>query len=146
MKQELVRDWMIPEPVTISIDAGLIDAHARMQKYDIRRLPVLDGNDQLVGIITLGDVREASPSDATSLSIWELHYLLAKLKISEIFTPNSITVEETDTIATAARLMLENKVSGLPVVEAGGKLVGIITESDIFRLVVQKWTEAEGES
>ena len=141
MKQELVRKWMTPDPIKISIDASLTDAHELLQEYDIRRLPVVDKQGHLIGIVTLGDVREASPSDATSLSIWEVHYLLAKLKIREIMTPDPITIYTTDTIADAANVMLEHKISGLPVVDPDGRLVGVITESDIFRLVVQAWGE-----
>lgn len=143
MKQELVRKWMTPNPITIALEASLTDAHALLREYDIRRLPVVDEDGQLVGIITLGDVREASPSDATSLSVWELHYLLTKLKITEIMTSDPLTVYTADTIAETANLMLENKISGLPVVEPDGKLVGIITESDIFRMVVQQWGETK---
>ena len=139
MKQELVRKWMTPNPVTIDLDTSLTDVHALLREYDIRRLPVIDKDGHLAGIVTLGDIREASPSDATSLSIWELHYLLTKLKITEIMTPDPLTIYTTGTIAEAANLMLKNKISGLPVVEPAGKLVGIITESDIFRLVVQQW-------
>lgn len=146
MKQELVRRWMTPDLITISPNDSLVDAHALMRDNNIRRLLVVNKNGELVGIVTLGDVREASPSDATSLSVWELNYLLLKLKISEIMTRDPITVYTTDTIAEAANLMLENKVSGLPVVEPTGKLVGIITESDIFRLVVENWGQAELEA
>lgn len=146
MKQELVRRWMTPDPITIGPNDSLVDAHALMRDNNIRRLPVVNKDGELVGIVTLGDVREASPSDATSLSVWELNYLLLKLKISEIMSRDPITVYTTDTIAEAANLMLENKVSGLPVVEPTGKLVGIITESDIFRLVVENWGQAELET
>lgn len=146
MKQELVRRWMTPDPITIDPNNNLVDAHALMRDNNIRRLPVVNKNGELVGIVTLGDVREASPSDATSLSVWELNYLLLKLRISEIMTRDPITVYTSDTIAEAANLMLENKVSGLPVVEPTGKLVGIITESDIFRLVVENWGQTELEA
>ena len=143
MKQELIHKWMTPDPITIDINASLTDAHLLLKKHTIRRLPVVGKGGQLKGIATLGDVKEASPSEATSLSIWEIHYLLAKLKIAEIMTPNPITVSTNDTIAVAANLMLENKISGLLVLEPDGKLVGIITESDIFRLVVQQWGEVD---
>ena len=146
MKRELVRNWMTPNPIKISIEASLTDAHDLLKEYNIRRLPVVNKRGHLVGIVTLGDIREASPSDATSLSIWEVHYLLAKLKIREIMTLDPITIYTTDTIADAANVMLEHKISGLPVVEPDGRLVGIITESDIFRLVVQAWGEANIEA
>lgn len=146
MKTELVANWMTPDPITIAQDTSLTDAHELLRDHNIRRLPVVNRKGELVGIVTLGDIREASPSDATTLSIWEMNYLLAKLRIAEIMTPDPITVKATATIAEAARLMLENKVSGLPVLDASGKMVGIITESDIFRLVVQEWTQAEAEA
>ena len=139
MQQELVRKWMTPDPVTINLNTSLTDVHALLREHDIRRLPVIDEQGHLVGIVTLGDIREASPSNTTSLSIWELQYLLSKLKITEIMTPDPVTIYTTDTIAEAAQVMLQNKISGLPVVEPDGSLAGIITESDIFRLVVQQW-------
>jgi len=108
-----------------------------MKKYNIRRLPVVDG-DKLVGIVTRGDLRGAQPSEATSLSIFELHYLVGRITLRQIMTPNPITIPLTATVQDAARLMLQRKVAGLPVMD-GGKLVGIITESDIFRMVVSMW-------
>ena len=138
MKTELVMHWMSHEPITVTPGTGLHDAHDILRKYGIRRLPVVDKNGKLVGIVTRGDIREASPSDVTSLTVWEINYLLTKLKIKEIMTPHPITVYTTDTITKAAKFMLENKISGLPVVDpVDGALKGIITESDIFRLVVQ---------
>jgi acetoin utilization protein AcuB len=142
MKKELVFRWMSHDPITVTPDTGLLDADKIMHKYDIRRLPVVNDDGELIGIVTWGDIREASPSDATSLSIWELKYLLAKVKVKEIMTRAPITVNATDTINTAASLMLENKVGGLPVIDsASGTLRGIITESDIFRLIVRTWME-----
>jgi acetoin utilization protein AcuB len=146
MKTELVMHWMSYEPITVAPGVGLHDADNILRKYGIRRLPVVDKNGKLVGIVTRGDIREASPSDATSLTVWEINHLLDKLKIKDIMTPHPITVYTTDTITKAANLMLENKVSGLPVVDpADGTLKGIITESDIFRLVVQTWDRTEAE-
>lgn len=134
MKEQLVKDWMTPEPITVSSQASMPEAYRLMKDEAIRRLPVVD-EGKLVGIVTLGDVREASASDATSLSIFELNYLLAMLPVGEIMTPDPITVTSTTAISRAAQLMLEHKVAGLPVVDHG-KLVGIITESDIFRMLV----------
>jgi CBS domain-containing protein len=142
MKQELVKDWMTRNVVTITPDTTLPEAHRLMTEKRVRRLPVMR-NDFLVGIITLGDVRGAEPSGATSLSIWELNYLLSQLKIEEIMTRNLITISPYATIGQAAETMLEYKVSGLPVVDGEMKLVGIITESDIFRMVVQGWHQVD---
>jgi acetoin utilization protein AcuB len=106
----------------------------------IRRLPVMKKN-RLVGIITRGDVRGAEASGATSLNIWELNYILAKLDVEKIMTPQPITISPEASLAEAAQVMLKHKISSLPVVDKQEKLVGIITESDIFRLVVRAWNQ-----
>ena len=142
MKQELVKVWMTKNVLTANPDTTLPEAHQIMMDNNVRRLPVVDKNGRLLGIVTLGDVRGAQPSEATSLSIWEMNYLLANLQLKKIMTPDPVTVEPDATIGEAARLMLENKVSGLPVVDEDGKLRGIITESDIFSMVVlHEWEE-----
>jgi CBS domain-containing protein len=132
---EMVRDWMTTNPVVIQVSTPLSDAHRIMSENKVRRLPVMDG-ERLVGIITRGDIRGAEASEATSLSIWELNYLLSKLNIDQVMTRQLITVSPDSTIGEAAQLMLDNKIAGLPVLD-GEKLVGIITESDIFRLLVK---------
>ena len=142
MKKELVKNWMTREVITLAPDTTLPEAHRLMSDYQIRRIPVVN-EGRLVGIVTLGDVREAEPSDATSLSIWEMNYLLTQLKVAAVMTQNPITISPFATISEAAWAMLEYKVSGLPVVDENEKVVGIITESDIFRLVVQEWDKME---
>jgi acetoin utilization protein AcuB len=139
-RQELIKDWMTKEVVVVSPKTTVPDAHRLMTEKGIRRLPVMD-RDKLVGIVTRGDVRGAEPSEATTLSIWELNYLLARLKLSEIMTRKPVTISPNATVGEAAQVMLDNKISGLPVVDGNGKLVGIITESDIFRLVAAAWQE-----
>ncbi len=136
MDRILVRNWMTREPITVDVKTTLPEAHRLMKECRIRRLPVME-HGKLVGIVTLGDVREASPSDATTLSIFELNYLLSRLTVSEIMTRNPITVTPETPIRQSAKLMLEHKIGGLPVME-NNKLVGIITESDIFRVLVQE--------
>lgn len=136
LKQYKVRDWMTPNPITISPKTTLPEAHQIMKEKRIRRLPVVDEEGRLVGIVTLGDIREASPSDATSLSIFELNYLLARLTVDKIMSRKVITVTPDTPIYEAARLMLEHKIGGLPVV-VDSRVVGIITESDIFKMVVR---------
>ena len=138
MKQDLVKHWMTRDVITITPDTSLPEAHHLMTEKHIRRLPVVD-HGQLVGIVTLGDVRGAEPSSASTLSVWELHHLLGKLTVYKIMTREPTTISQEATISTAAEIMLEKKFSGLPVVDDVGKLVGIITESDIFRLVVREW-------
>lgn len=144
MKKELVKNWMSRDVLTIGVDTKLSDAHQMMIDYRIRRLPVVN-DDQLVGILSIGDVREAEPSEGTSLSIWEVNYLLSELKVGKLMTPNPITISPYATIGEAAWMMLEYKISGLPVVNKQKKIIGIITESDIFRLVVQEWGQFETE-
>jgi acetoin utilization protein AcuB len=135
MDNYVVREWMTTSPVTITPKTSLSEAHRLMKQKKVRRLPVVD-NGRLVGIVALSDVLEAEPSGATTLSIYELNYLLAELKVDKIMKHNVITVVPTTTIREAARIMLENKIGGLPVTE-NGNLVGIITESDIFRMIVR---------
>jgi len=138
VRRHLVKDWMTPDPITIDPQTTLPEAGRLMKECNIRRLPVVESG-RLVGIVTLGDVREASPSNATSLSIYELNYLISRLTIGELMTRDPISIAPDTSIEAAARLMLEHKIGGLPVVDRD-KVVGIITESDIFRLLV---TEGE---
>jgi acetoin utilization protein AcuB len=141
MQTQLVRDWMTPDPITVPGNTTLPEAHDLMKKHKIRRLLVAD-DGELMGIVTLGDIRGAEPSEATSLSIFEIHYLLSRLTLDKIMTRNVIAVSPNDPVGKAARLMYENKIAGLPVVDEG-RVVGIITESDVFRMVVELW-EREG--
>ena len=127
---------MTSEVISVSPKASLIDVKRLMSSNHIRRLPVVD-KGKLVGIVTLGDVREASPSDATSLSVYELNFLLARLTVDQFMTRSVITVTPYTEIYATAELMLEHKIGGLPVV-SNGKLVGIVTESDIFRVLVKE--------
>lgn len=140
MKQELVKDWMTANPVTITASTTLPEAHRLMMEHRIRRLPVME-KGRLVGIVTLGDVRGAEPSGATSLSVWEINYLISRLRIEEIMTPRPFTIRQEATLGEAAEMMLKYKVSGLPVLNEQDELIGIITESDIFRMVVDEWMQ-----
>ncbi|MBK8985854.1 MAG: CBS domain-containing protein [Chloroflexi bacterium] len=146
MKLELVNEWMTRDLITISPTASLPDAYDLMTSHKIRRLPVVDENGRLLGIVTYGDVRGARPSPATSLNIWELNFMLARLSVAEIMTPDPLTISEHATIGEAAQMLLTHTIGSLPVVNAQGTLVGIITESDIFRLVVHEWQRAQGDS
>lgn len=132
-----VRMWMSTEVITVEADTPILEARDAMKQHNIRRLPVMD-KGKLVGIVTQGDIQEAGPSDATSLSIWELNYLLARTKVSDIMTPEEdlITVDPNDSVEQVALLMREKKVSGLPVLEDNENLVGIVTESDIFSILL----------
>ncbi|NWG17589.1 MAG: CBS domain-containing protein [Chloroflexi bacterium] len=136
-----VSEWMTSPVITVSPSTSISAAHQIMKENGIRRVPVVE-NDHLVGIITIGDVREASPSDATTLSIWELNYLWAQLTVERVMSRKVKTVSAEQCILDAAQLMLDHKVSGLPVVDENGKLLGILTESDIFRMLVKSRTQA----
>lgn len=132
-----VSEWMTSPVQTVTPETPISEAHQMMKEKKIRRLPVVDQHGKLIGIVTIGDIREASPSDATTLSIWELNYLWAQLTISKVMTRNPLTIRIDAPILDAAQIMLEKKISGLPVVDDDGKLVGILTESDIFRMLVK---------
>ena len=137
MTQVLVKEVMAKEVKTVSPDMVLPDVHQMMSRNNIRRVPVMDG-DKLMGIVTLSNIQQATPSDATSLSVWEMNYLLAKLTIKKIMTSPVMTVGEDDPISKAANMMLANKFGGIPVVNSADRLVGMVTESDIFRLVAER--------
>jgi len=145
MKLELVRDWMTRDIITISPDTSILEAGQLMVDRTIRRLPVVE-NEALTGIVTYGDVRGARATVTGSLDIWELSYRLSKLTIREIMTPNPVTVSPDDTIGQAAQLMLNYMIGGLPVMDHNGRLVGIITESDIFRVVVRHWMHSDSDT
>ena len=134
MNTQIVRDWMTPNPTIITPKTPLPEAQELMMDNNIRRLPVVK-REKLVGIVTLGDIREAMPSDVTSLTIHEMTYLLDRLYAREFMTGDPVTVSPNATIAEAARLMLDYKVGGLPVME-DGELDGIITETDFCRLLI----------
>jgi len=127
------------QPVeSVHVDTPVADAYNMMMQKGIRRLPVVE-HDKLVGIVTLGDLREARPSPAISLSIYELNYLLSKLTVGQVMTHSPYTVTADVAMPAAARMMLERKISGLPVVDEQQHVVGIITESDIFRMLIDQW-------
>jgi len=127
-----VKDRMSTNVMVVQMDSSLTEAFRIMKENKIRRLPVME-KDKLVGIVTLTDLNRAAPSSATSLSIHELNYLLAKTKIKDILPKKQevLTISSDSYIETAARIMRHNVISGLPVVD-DGKLVGIVTETDIF--------------
>jgi len=127
---------MTRNPITITPDVTVPEAQAIMRREKIKRLPVLDNKGKLVGIVTTLDLIHASPSPATSLDIYELHYLLSKLKVEKVMTRKVITVDEDLPIEEAARIMADNGISGLPVMR-GNVLIGIITETDLFKLFIE---------
>ena len=134
-----VRMWMTADIITVSPEAPIVEALDMMKQHLVRRLPVVDKANKVVGIITQGDIHEAGPSGATSLSIWELNYLIAKITVEEIMAKgdNLVTVGPDETIERAAMLMRKNKVGGLPVTDEQGVIQGIITESDLFEVLIE---------
>lgn len=137
----LVTDIMTPYLVTIDKYANLGEAYEKMLKNRIRRIPVTE-DDKLVGIITIKDILDAKPSDIRhSLNSEELYELLSTIVVEQIMSHNPIKIYQTDTLGHAAELMLDNKIGGLPVIDANKNLVGLITESDIFRTIVKKWRD-----
>jgi acetoin utilization protein AcuB len=146
MKKQLVKDWMSSDVITITADKTLPEANQLLVREEIRRLPVVDGEGKLIGIVSLGDIRSSQPSPATALSVWELNYLLSTLRIEKVMTRNPVSIRPEATIGEAARTMLENRISGLPVVDAENHVIGMITESDIFSMVVLHEWGGEGGS
>lgn len=134
---------MTPNPVTITSTMTVSEATNLMKSNKFRRLPVVDGG-KLVGIVTDRDLREVSPSPATTLSVHELNYLLAKMVIKDIMKTDVITIGVDATIEEAALVMYNKKIGGLIVVDAIGAVVGIITETDIFKCFVDVMGLAEG--
>jgi acetoin utilization protein AcuB len=131
----LVKGWMTSDVMTIDEDTSMMKASQIMKENNVRRLPVMH-KGKLVGMVTDRDIKEASPSKATTLDVHELYYLLSELKVKDIMSKNIITIGPEDTVEKAAVIMLEHRISGLPVMNEKGKLVGVITQGDIFKVLV----------
>jgi acetoin utilization protein AcuB len=132
----LVYERMSRHPLTVKPNTPVDAALKRMREEKIRRFPVVDNEGKLVGIVSDKDLLYAAPSPATSLSIYELHYLYSRITIEQVMSQDVITVDENDPLEEAARIMVDNKVGGLPVMREG-TLVGIITETDIFKTFME---------
>jgi acetoin utilization protein AcuB len=122
--------------ITVPPDTPMQDALNLMRKEHIRRLPVVDHRGALIGMVSERDLLHASPSDATSLSVWELNYLLSKVTVDKIMTRQVISVTKDTPLEEAARIMADSKVGGLPVT-SDGHVVGIITETDLFKVFLE---------
>jgi acetoin utilization protein AcuB len=131
----LVENRMKRDPITISPETGILEASRLLRQHKIRHLPVVRGG-RLVGILTDRDLKRVSPSPATSLSVYEVNYLLDKLEAKEVMIKQVVTVTPRTTIEDAARLLLTHKIGSLPVVD-GEVLVGIITETDVLEALVE---------
>jgi acetoin utilization protein AcuB len=121
--------------ITVDVKDSMHDAMKHLKEHDIRMLPVMK-KGKLVGIITDRDLKRASASDATTLEIHELLYLLTRVKVKDIMTKDVITVPPDFTVEETAQVLQKNRISGTPVVDADGKLVGTITQTDLFRVLI----------
>lgn len=130
-----VKNKMTRDPYTIESDSPITDAIALMKEKNLKRVPVLKDN-KVVGMLTEGDIQKVSPNKATSLSIFEINYLLGKMTVSNAMRKPVFSISENAFLEEAAVMMRTNRISALPVVE-NGKLVGIITESDIFDAFIE---------
>ena len=131
----LVENWMNPNVITVDADDSMLDATKLLKEHNIRHLPVLE-KGKLVGVITDRDLKRASASDATTLEAHELLYLIANIKVREIMTKNPITVPYNYTIEEAAEILLQAKISGMPVVDKDGDVIGTITQTDLFKVLI----------
>jgi acetoin utilization protein AcuB len=130
-----VQDWMSKDLVTIDEDTSIMKASKVMKQNDIQHLPVLS-KGRLVGIVSDRDLKEATPSKATTLDIHEMYYLLDKIVVKSLMSKTLFTITPGDTVEKAAAVMLKNHISALPVVDAKGALAGILTKGDVFRAFV----------
>jgi acetoin utilization protein AcuB len=143
MRDQLVQtpitDCMTPDPLTVTPDVTLASVYDLMLTHSIRRMPVIC-HSGLVGIVTLSDVLHATPADVErTRDLAMTMRALSKIAVGEVMTADPLVIAQGDTVGHAAELMLENKLGGLPVVDEAGALTGLITESDIFRLIAHRW-------
>ena len=132
----LVSERMAHPVLTITPDVPVQDALTRMKLDNVRRYPVVDKNGKLIGIVTESDLMNARPSEATTLSVWEISALVAKITVERVMSHKVTTVTEDTTIEEAARIMADSEIGGLPVLR-GDKLVGMITETNLFHIFLE---------
>jgi acetoin utilization protein AcuB len=131
----LVKNWMSRNVITVAPDDSMLDAVNLLRQQHIRMLPVMKAG-KLVGVVTDRDLKRSSASDATTLEIHELMYLVSKVKISDIMTRKVVTVPENYTVEETAETLLQNKISGAPVVDDRGAVTGVITQTDLFKVLI----------
>ena len=139
----LVKDWMTPAPLTVAPSTTVLEALKLLKSRGFRRLPVVDGA-VLLGIVTEKDLKDALPSKANTLSVWELNQLLGKLAVREVMTSNLKTCRAADTLEGAALTMQAAKIAGLPVLDGAGALVGMLTVTDVLGAFTQVLGLKEG--
>ena len=131
----LVKDWMSKAVITVDINDSMQEAMKLLKDHGIPMLPVIK-RGKLVGIITDRDLKRASPSDSTTLEIHELLYLISRIAVNDIMTKDPITIPFDFTVEEAAEILMENKISGAPVVDREDRIVGTITKGDLFRVLI----------
>ncbi|HJZ47425.1 MAG TPA: CBS domain-containing protein [Roseiflexaceae bacterium] len=137
---DTVRRWMSSPAIVVDQSMPLPDVRERLKRQRIRRLPVVDAAGRLLGIVTEGDINRISDSHVTDVRDYNLYHRVADLPIGEIMTRAVVTVTPDTPIMQVARLLLEHRIGGVPVIEEG-RVVGVITESDLFRLIVVQQAE-----
>lgn len=132
----LVGERMKKPVLTVSPETPIQEALAKMSKERVSRFPVVDKKGKLIGVVSEDDLLHASPSDATSLSVWEINYLVSKITVERVMTTDVVTVAEDTPLEEAARIMADRRVGGLPVVR-GEAVVGMITQTDLFQVFLE---------
>ena len=132
----IIADRMKKNPATATPDMSISEASAKMKAEKVHRLPVLDDEKNLVGVISEKDILLAAPSPASTLSAYEINYLLSRLKVKNIMSRNPLTISSDTTIEEAVKLMVENDLSCLPVMD-NGFLSGIVSKSDLFKILLE---------
>jgi acetoin utilization protein AcuB len=132
----LVGERMSKPVITIRPEVPIQEALNLMHKEHVRRFPVIDHHGRMIGLVSESDLMNASPSEATSLSVWELNYLISKITVERVMTRKIITTSEDIPLEEAARIMADNKIGSLPVMR-GDNLIGMITETDLFKIFLE---------
>ncbi len=140
----LIENWMTKDVVSGTPEMSMMKASKIMKEKGVGRLPVVNEAGVLVGLVSDRDIKEASPSKATTLDMHELYYLLSEVKLKDIMTKKVMTIKKGETVERAAQLMLENNIGGMPVVDEGNKVIGMVTDSDIFKVLVRITGVMEG--
>lgn len=131
----LVKNWMSKNVISVDINDSMSDAIKLLKENDIKMMPVLK-KGKLVGVVTDRDLKRASASDATTLDVHELLFLISKIKVRDVMTKDPIMIPDDFTVEETAEILLKNKISGAPVIDSEGKVVGTITQTDLFKVLI----------
>lgn len=133
----LIGNWMTKDPISVTPDTSMMRAAKTIKDKAVHMLPVVDDAGKVVGVVTDRDLKEASPSKATTLDVHELYYLLSEIKVKDIMTSKVYSLTPEDTVERAAVLMREKRIGGLPIVDGENRLQGVITESDVLDVLIK---------